>query len=357
MGLSYLQLGLLLSLSYIVANLVEPILGILGDVWKRRILILGGGLAFALALLFIALSQSFLPLLISFMLLVQASGALVGLSQAALMDTDTSRHEQNMARWVFAGSIGAVAGPLALGAALLLGFGWRELSLAFAAILVALLGFAWRFPFTKSNSPAADEKLDISTLKTGLLNALKALKRGDVLRWLILLLFSDLMLDSLYSLLALYFVDIIGVTEAQASLAVAVWISMRLLGGVLIIPLLEHIRGLHYLRFSAAIKLILFPAFLLIPDVSVKLVTLGLLGLFSAGWYSILQGQLYSTMPGQGGTVLAVGSIFGLVGCLIPLTLGAIAKQYGLEVAMWLLLLGPVALLIGIPRRPTHHDS
>jgi MFS family permease len=41
--LSYLQIGLLLSLPGIVSAIIEPFLGILGDIWKRRLLILGGG--------------------------------------------------------------------------------------------------------------------------------------------------------------------------------------------------------------------------------------------------------------------------------------------------------------------------
>ena len=46
------------------------------------------------------------------------------------MDTDPARHELNMARWTFAGSLGVVAGPLALGGTALLGLRWRGLARA-----------------------------------------------------------------------------------------------------------------------------------------------------------------------------------------------------------------------------------
>ena len=59
LGLSYAQVGLLLTLPSLVSSIVEPFLGILGDVWKRRILILGGGAVCSLALLLTALSQDF----------------------------------------------------------------------------------------------------------------------------------------------------------------------------------------------------------------------------------------------------------------------------------------------------------
>jgi FSR family fosmidomycin resistance protein-like MFS transporter len=56
-------------------------------------------------------------------------------------------------------------------------------------------------------------------------------------------------------------------------------------------------------------------------------------------------------MPGQSGTVMAITSAFGLLVGAVPTLFGWIANQAGLPVTMWLLLLGPVALLIGLPRQ------
>jgi len=346
LALSYAQVGLLLSLPNVIGNLIEPFLGILADVWKRRVLILGGGAIFALALLLTALSRGFEVLLISFTIFAPASGAFVSLSQSSLMDTDPARHEQNMARWTLAGSLGDVFGPLALGAAVMLALGWRGLFLAFAGLALLLLAVAWRFPFAQCRAKSTP-----TDLKTGVTNALQALRRGEVLRWLTLLEFSDLMMDVLLGFIALYYVDVVGATPAQAGAAVAVWTGVGLLGDALLIPLLGRVRGLTYLRWSALVELLLFPAFLWMPSLWGRFLLLGLLGLFNAGWYSILKAQLYAAMPGQSGTVLTVSNLFGLVGSLLPLGLGFIAEWYGLGRMMWLLLLGPVALLIGIPRR------
>jgi FSR family fosmidomycin resistance protein-like MFS transporter len=352
LGLSYAQVGLLLGLPSVVGNLIEPVVGVLGDVWKRRVLILGGGVVFALALWLTALSQGFPVLLISFILFYPASGAFVSLSQANLMDLAPDRHEQNMARWTFAGSVGVVAGPLALGAAAALGLGWRGLYVVFAGLTVILVGITRRVhppaPPSTSKSPSPV----VSSLKEGAVNALRALQRREVLRWLTLLAFSDLMLDVLLGFLALYFVDVVGATPARAGMAVAVWTGLALLGDLLLIPLLERVRGLSYLRLSAAVELVLFSAFLLAPGFWAKVGLLGLLGLFSAGWYSILKAQLYSAMPGQSGTVMTVGNVFGLVSGLIPLGLGLVAERFDLTVTMWLLSAGPIVLLSGIPRHP-----
>ncbi|MBC7909129.1 MAG: MFS transporter [Pyrinomonadaceae bacterium] len=346
--LSYTEIGLLMSVPSIFGCVVEPVLGILGDVWKRRAIILGGGIFFTLAFLLIAVSNGFTLLLLAFMLFSPASGAFVNLSQAALMDAAPARREQNMARWELAGSLGNVVGPLALGLALMVGAGWRGVHVILFALSLMLVAAAWRFPFV---TPSADmEQHARIGLWKGVRQALRALKRREVLRWLILLELADLVMDGLHGYLALYFVDVVGLSEAQAGLSLIVWTCAGLPGDILLLPLLERVRGLSYLRLSALVILLLFPAFLLVPGVTLKLVVLGLIGFSNAGWYSILKAQLYAAMPGQSGAVMALGNLSGLFTSLVPLGLGLFAERFGLGAAMWLLLLGPIALLFGVPR-------
>ena len=349
LALSYTQIGILLTVPGLVSTVVEPFLGILGDVWKRHLLILSGGVCFVLALLLTSLSVSFVLLLAAFILFYPASGAFVSLSQASLMDSDPARHDQNMARWTFAGSLGVVLGPLLLIGLSALGFGWRGvfLSLFFVAGLILIL--AWRrIPPDGVHLPGWPS---FRSVFGGLRGAFRALKVPGVLRWLVLLEFSDLMLDVLLSYLALYFHDVAGLTESQAAGAVLVWLVVGLLGDLLLIPLLEKVDGLNYLRLSVLLELLLFPAFLLVPRVGLKLVLVALLGFFNSGWYAILKGRLYSSLPGQSGTVMALDNLTGLVGGLLPFAIGLAADAFGLGTAIWLLLAGPVALLVGLPRR------
>jgi MFS transporter, FSR family, fosmidomycin resistance protein len=349
LNLSYLQIGFLLSVPGIVSAIIEPFLGILGDVWKRRLLILAGGVFFALACLLTGLSTGFAILLLALCVFYPSSGAFVNLSQAALMDNEPARHEHNMARWTFAGSLGVVLGPLLLAGMAFIGFGWRGVFIMLAGLSVLVLFFVWR------RIPNARERLQ-STLRfsdvwSGVRNAFSALRRGEVLRWLVLLQFSDLMLDILLGFLALYFVDVSGLKAGQAALGIAVWSGLGLLGDFLLIPLLERVRSLDYLRLSVLLELLLFPAFLLMHNLVGKFIFLGLLGFFNSGWYAILKGRLYSSMPGQSGTVMTLDNIFGLLGKLLPFGVGLVAQFFGLRLAMWLLLLGPLVLLIGLPRR------
>jgi FSR family fosmidomycin resistance protein-like MFS transporter len=303
---------------------------------------------FAVSLLLTGISWGYLPLLIAFILFNPASGAFVSLSQASMIDAEPERGELNMARWTFAGSLGVVVGPLALGLAVLLGFGWRGLYMAFALLAVALLGMAWRLPLMPASSQGEGD--DLRQLASGFRSLARALRQGEVLRWLALLELANLMLDVLLGFLALYFVDVVGASPTQAGIAVAVWTGVGLLGDLLLIPLLERLPGIAYLRISAILELGLYIALMLLPGWGGKLVPLALLGFFNSGWYAILQARLYQSMPGQSGAAVAVTSVAGLVGSLIPLALGWAAERYNLQVTMWLLILGPVALLLGLPR-------
>ncbi|MDP9492428.1 MAG: MFS transporter, partial [Actinomycetota bacterium] len=157
LDLSYAEVGLLLSLPAYVSTVAEPGIGLLGDTRWRRAVVAGGGVAFALSLVGAALSDSFWPLLIAFMVLFPASGAFVSLSQATLMDLDPDGRERNMARWAVAGGLGAVGGPLAIAALAGWGGGWRWLFAAFALaslVLIVAVTRAWPAAKVDARRPA-----------------------------------------------------------------------------------------------------------------------------------------------------------------------------------------------------------
>jgi MFS transporter, FSR family, fosmidomycin resistance protein len=345
--LSYTQVGVILSVPPIVGHLVEPLLGVLGDVWRRRALVLAGGVAFAAGTLLVGSSTSFALLLAASILSNPASGAFIGLSQATLMDVAPERREQNMARWALAGSVGNSVGPVAVGACVWAGVSWRWGFVAAGALMLPAVAAAWRQPFETPSAPGVEPTR--AALVEGLRGALRALRRRAVLRWLVLLQLGDFTYDILRGFLALYFVDVVGAGEGGAALAVAVWTWVGLAGDFALVPLLERVRGLRYLRVSTSVVLVLFPSMLLAGGFSTKLVLLGLLGFANAGWYAIIKAKLYDEMPGQSGTVaMTLGNVFGLAGSLVPLALGAYAEAYGLGPMMWLLALGPAALLAGL---------
>lgn len=346
--LTYTQIGLLLSLPGVVAAFIEPFIGVLGDVWKRRALILAGGLLFSLSLFMTAVSPSFVLLLSSFILFFPSSGAFVSLSQASLMDSDTARHEQNMARWTLAGSLGVLTGPLLLGLFVYVGLGWRGTYAALGALsTLALLAALRLLPPERLSAPSLPS---VRVVFDGFRAALAALRRAEVWRWLLLLEFADLMMDVLFSYLALYFVDVAAATETQAGVAVTAWLALGLITDSLFIPFVDRQKdSVAFIRRTALLELFAFAAFLLIPGFVLKLVVAILVNLFNTGWYPVLQGRLYSSLPGQSASIMAIGSVTAPLAKLFPFLLGFLADRFGLQTAMWILILGPIALLIGLP--------
>ena len=339
LSLSYTQIGLLLAVPNLVSLVVEPVLGVASVTWRRRALVFGGGLCFAFALALAAGAPSFWMLLVAFSLLYPASGAFVSLSQAALMDLEPERREHNMARWTLVGGIGVVLGPLALAAFVWIGLGWRELFAGFAVVALVLALLVRR---RSPESAAAGERLRIR-------DALRAIRRREVFRWLFLLELSDLLGDVLLGFLALYFVDAVGTARTTGGLAVVVWSGAGLAGAAAMIPLLRRVDGLRYLRVSAAVTALLFIGFLVAPAVEAKLAFVAALALVNAGWYPVLKARLYGALGGGSGLVLTVGALFPL-NAVLPLGIAALAERWGLEVALWPLLAAPLALLLLVPR-------
>ena len=319
-------------------------LGVVAVTWRRRALVLGGGGAFAAALGAAASAPSFWVLLVAFSVLYPASGAFVSLSQASLMDLDPDRREQNMARWTVAGSLGAVTGPLLLVTFALVGVGWRGILAGLALLALGLVFLVHRAP---EPSQTAEER-------PRLRDAVQAIRSREVFRWLFLLELSDLLLDVFLGFLALYVVDVVGGSPATGGLAVAVWTGAGLAGSLLMIPLLERVDGLRYLRASALATVGLFAAFVVVPGVPAKLALIALIALANAGWYPVLKARLYGALRGHSGLVLSVGALFPL-NAVLPLGIAAVAERWGLGVALWPLLAAPVALVALVPRgtRPT----
>ena len=347
LGLSYAQIGLLLGIPALTGALIEPALMLLGDTGLRKRLVAGGGLAVAAVVLLIATSASFPAILFAFILGYPASGAFVTLAQATLMDLNPGREAQSMARWTVFGSVANLAGPLLAAGGFALAWGWRWIYFGLAALALglALSLLPRRFPThpSRQDEPAAEPAVTLRQLGR---NLWEALTNPRLLRWVVLMEFADLLLDVFSGYTALYFTDVVGVTEAQASLLLTVLMVAGLLAGLLLIPMLERIPGMKVLRVSAGIALVIYAAWLAAPWLWAKVVLLAALPFATASWYPVLQGEAYASAPGRSGTVMAVTSLAGLLGGALVWLVGWVAEAAGLPAAMALLLLGPVSLVL-----------
>jgi MFS transporter, FSR family, fosmidomycin resistance protein len=368
LGLSYAQVGALLGIPGVFSALIEPVVMLLGDTRFRKSLVVGGGLAICLAALLLAGAHSFPMALLAFLLAFPASGAFVTLSQATLMDQNPGRQAQMMARWTAAGSLGNLIGPLLLAGGFALGWSWRwaYAGLAGLALLLVIRTLLARFPGQRSpetlpvdeaRGAKADHSSEIPNLPDGPLqlkellpNLWQAVRQPGLMRWFGLLEMSDLLLDIYTSYLALYLADVVGLSKAQTGLALSGLMLVSLATDLALIPLLERLKGLKLVRVSALAACLVYPALLLAPWPGVKVGLALLVRLTTLGWYPVLQGEAYASLPGRSGTVMAIHAVIGIFGMSLIWLVGWTAEQAGLPAAMWLLLAGPVALLVGIPR-------
>jgi FSR family fosmidomycin resistance protein-like MFS transporter len=340
LGLSYGQIGALFAVPALVGNLIEIPFGLLADRGHRRRLVLGGGIVFTAALVAVAGAPTYAVLLAAFVLYYPASGAFVSLSQAILVDTDPGRGEALMARWTLAGSIGVVAGPLLFAVVVATGGTWRVAVAVVAALFVVGV-------VAVTHVPIAETVLEDPEVTPGWRDVMAAARQRSVLQATALLHVSDLLGDVLGAFLALYLVDVSGL---EAALALAAWAGAGLLGDAVAVPVLDRVEGRLVVRVTAVVAGALYAGVLLVDQVPGKVVLLALLGFCTAGWYPVLVARYYATMPGRSGIAVSLASASSTVDGAVPLALGVLAQAHGLGTTMWLLLLGPVALVLGLRR-------
>jgi FSR family fosmidomycin resistance protein-like MFS transporter len=354
LSLSYAEIGMLLGLPHLLGSFIEPVIMLLGDTRLRKRLIIGGGLSVMISLLLIATAHSFPALLAAVILGFPASGAFVTLSQATLMDMNPGREPQLMARWTFFGSLGNLVGPLILAAGFSLALGWRWAFFALAGLALLLTIQVWLRPFpahpAESEILAGSFRTSLAHTATSLISNLKqALVNRSLLRWVGLLLIADLLMDVFTSYLPLYFTDVAGATPAQASLLLSLGMLASLASDAVLILLLERLPGRRIVRLSAAAVTILYPIWLLVPGLWAKILLVLVIKFITLGWYSVLQGEAYASAPGRSGTVAAVTSLSGILGSIFPWLVGWSAERFDLASAMWILLLGPLCLVLFVP--------
>jgi FSR family fosmidomycin resistance protein-like MFS transporter len=324
---------------------------------RRRRAVLIGGVVFILSLLAVAGARSFPVLLVAVTVFFPASGAFVSLTQAELMDAWPDRQAQVMARWDLAGSTGAVAGPLLLGAVLVAGGGWRVAYLALAAASAwAWLGTCLRDPLPApavaagaAGAAGADDAAGAAGAAEGFRArarlVLSALRDWSIVRWALIAVVADLLVDVFTGFLAVYLVDVVHLSPAVAALGIAIRLGAGLAGDAALVVVLERVGDATVLRVSAVAAALLYPGFLLAPGAAAKLVILAVLSAATAPWYPILQARLYGSLPGRSSVAVTLSSAAALAGGLGPLAVGLLAGAFGLSWALAVLVVVPVAVL------------
>ncbi|MBV9689301.1 MAG: MFS transporter [Ktedonobacteraceae bacterium] len=349
LGLSYEQAGLLFSVGALSSLILEPILNLLSDRGSKRWWIVGGLLGLALAFALAGSIYNFIVLLVAFAVIYPATGAAVGLSEAALIDSAPKDGARTMTRWTLMSSIGDILSPLVVAAFVALGLGWSALCW-FGAILwlaAGLIVWPQRFPRPLGLPDNNDTPSDMSML-AGLR---KALRDPLLLRWAVLSLLP-MMLDEVFiGFAALYLHDVLHASQIEISIILIVHMIGAFLGLLIVDRLIGRMALQRLLLWLALLSLVGVIALLSIHSISSATLALFIIGLGAAGLYPLAQAEAYARQPGRSGTVRAVIGLGTPFEVALPGIVGLIASRFGVVAGVALLGLAPLLILLIVPRR------
>jgi MFS family permease len=356
--LSYQQVGLLLSVGPLASAVLEPIMLLLSDRWSKPWLLRGALLCMIGGWALAGAAPNFWLLLLAVALESPATGVVLGLAQAALIEQSSSGTECAMTRWTIMGAVGDLASPLAVAGLLVLGLGWRQLYWVGATTwLLALIGVWRRFPKPQGKKSAAAqestaEERQRAEPSVGLLVGLRAALRDLILlRWAVAEKLCAMVDEIFLGFAALYLQDARHVGAPAISLVLATGMVGAVAGLVVLDRLLKRVAGVRLLPWLALLALAGVAGFLAAPSLWLAAAALFLFDLSAAGWYPITKAAAYSRLPGRAGTVQAVIALGEPFEIALPVVVGLIAGQFGVLAAVGFLGLAPLGILLLAPRQ------
>ena len=327
-GFSYTQIGVLwLTLSY-VAAVVEPISGLLIDVWRRHRLLAWGAAGSGIALVVIGVAPSYLLLLIGFALYGAASGPLAHTADVVLVEAHPDAPARIYARSTLLDTFGALLGPLTVTVGIWAGLDWRWILVG-----VGLWGpcYAALILRTEFPPPSGDHEAGAPLIATFRRNLASALASRTAMLWL-LFLFAQEIVDAPLPLRSVWLVDDVGMSQGLVGLYVAVELVASLVAIAYLDRWLQRASSRSILGTAVLALFILYPAWFSVPGVWAKFAIGIPLGFFAGVLWPVAQAELLSSVPGRAGALTALRSTFSFV----PLTLlvGVLAEWQGLTLSM-----------------------
>jgi MFS family permease len=346
LGFSYGQVGLAWTVLFYVAAIVEPIAGLLLDVWRRHRLFAWGALGCGVALVAIGVAPSYVVLLAGFALYGAASGPLAHTADVVLVEAHPEAPGRIYARATLLDTTGALLGPLLVAIGPWAGVDWRWILVGVGlwGPIYALLLLRTAFPLPRGTH---DGTPLLVAFRRNLASALGS--RSAVL-WLAFL-FAEEVVEAPLTLRAVWLADDVGMGQGL----IGVYVAFELLAALLAVAYLDRwlVRGSprRILGTGVLALLVLYPAWFAVPGALSKFAIGAPLGFFHALLWPVAQGELLSSVPGRAGALTALRSTFSLVP--LPLIVGLAAEAQGLGVTMASMhVLGVVAMGVVLLRLP-----
>jgi len=336
--LTSVQTGILTGLPGFGYLLGVLLAGFLGDRVGYRLFWRLGALAGALATLGLALSPTLGLMLFSAALLGLVPGFFDGSINPLLVSLVEERSSSVLNQVHSFFGIGVTAGPLLIGAALAWGVGWRWqfAAAALLAALVLLVVLRQRLPRLKRQLPPLLDALKASSLWRAMTAA--AMYGGMeivMLSWTVL-----------------YLVRIRGVAESAASLAIALFGIILMLGRFATSRIVQHIGAFRMISGGGLVAALGFLLVVILPGKVFPWVGIGITALGMSGILLTVTAEAGRSVPGLEGTVTAlVSAASGLGKMLLPLLIGILARQGNLLSAILLGVCCAMVLMMAYARQ------
>jgi len=340
-GLSYSQVGLLgLTMSY-VAAVVEPVAGLLIDIWKRRWLMAFGAAGIGLATVVMGIAPTFAILLLGFALYGLASGPLAHTADVVLVEAYPKAPDRIFTRATVLDTIGALLSSLLVSVTIILRLEWRWLmvSLGISSLIYAAIIVTTRFPSRQNKSQPARGGSGHAVWA----NLRSVIKSKRALSWL-LFMFVFAVAEAPFTFLTIWLREEAGMSQALIGLYIAVEMAVSIISLIYLDRWLARSNFRRILLFAGVGVLILYPLWLLAPGIILRFaLSIPIVFLFTVFW-PIGRAQSLRSVPGLGGTVTAFQSLLALVP--LPLLFGLLAESTSLTSAMFWVTMASVLVLI-----------
>lgn len=266
------------------------------------------------------------------------SGIGVNLAQASLVDAAPGRRAPLMVRWTLLGALGDLATPCLLAV-----FAWASLSYRYGfavagglTIALAVLLLTQRFPgaVVADDAPALQHQPWL------------VVRHAPVLGWLLLASLCSLLDEVFFAFAALHMAEVWQLPPSQRS-ALLTLVALASAVGLFIAEraLARGASARAWLLGSSATTAFALLTWVLAPAGWVSALALVCVGAAAAPLWPLVKAQAFAALPQQAAAVEAASSVLGWVELLFPVLLGWAADQVGIEMALLLLMIQPLAVL------------
>lgn len=330
LGLSFLQISLLsLTLNYVAAA-VEPVSGLLIDVWPRRWLMAWGAAGIGLSIILMGAAPTFLALAIAFGIYGLGSGPLAHTADVVLVEAYPAAPDRIFARATMLDTVGALLGPALVTLTFWLGLPWRWLlvGLGVSSLVYAAALLRTHFP----PPLAAPDHENPQGLLARIGGSVKTVFVHPAARYWLLFSLAFKLLESPFQFTTVWLAEYVGMSQALVGVYQVVGMAVGLVSLWTLDRWRQRVSTQQVLWWAAIGVALLYPAWLFTPGIWPRfLLAIPLTFLFAMFW-PIVRSQALASLSGRAGAMTAVLSLLGLLP--LPLLLGMLADQTTLTLAM-----------------------